>query len=287
MGRVAFREGGNHPAGRPVADVTRYTPGKYVPLAQSPLRGDGVRMLQVSGEKAQFIFNDNVKATDDMGVGLMTRYSGADAIRVLAGGVVAEGAEIVFHISGTDGLPKAVEVGDGEVGEWVCGRANFGNSSLAEDVADSNGDYDPSLTIFLYDEGMMRQVGTETSTETVLFPVDLAIVDANDDIVLTWTPLHAGSILSDWFQVTEPVTTAAKAATFSLFINGVAVTGGVIGLTSANATPLGAVVNGSAITALNVFDANDVITMVVSGLTAFDEGEGAIGLRVTAPTSQT
>lgn len=287
MGKVAFREGGNHPAGRPVADVTRYTPGKYVPLAQSPLRGDGVRMLQVSGEKAQFIFNDNVKVTDDMGVGLITRYSGGDAIRVLAGGIVAEGAEIVFHISETDDLPKAIDIADAEVGDFVCGRANFGNSSLAEDVADANGDYDPSLTIFLYDEGVMRQVGTETSVETVLFPAELASIDANGDVVITWTPTHAGTILSDWFQVTSPVTTAAKAGTFSLFINGVAVTGGAIALTSANATPIGAVVNGSAITALNTFDANDIITMVTSALTAFVEGEGAFALRVTAPTSQT
>lgn len=158
MGRVAFREGGNHPAGRPVADVTRFTPGKYVPLGQAPLRGDGVRMLTVSGEKAQFIFNDNVKVSDDIAVGLITRYSGGDAIRVLAGDAVPADTEIVFHISETDGLPKAVDVADAEPGDWVCGRTNFGNFSTGEDLADSNGDYDPSLTIFLYDEGVMRQV---------------------------------------------------------------------------------------------------------------------------------
>lgn len=158
MGRVAFREGGNHPAGRPVADVTRFTPGKYAPLGQSPLRGDGVRMCNVAGEKAQFIFNDNVKVTDDMAVGLITRYTGGDAIRVLAGGAVAAETEVVVAISAEDGLPKVIEAGDGDVGDWIIGRTNFGNFSTAEDLADSNGDYDPSLTIFLYDEGVMRQV---------------------------------------------------------------------------------------------------------------------------------
>src|SRR5688572_50355 len=141
MGKVHFREGGNHPAGRPVADVTRYTPGNYVPLAQSPLRGDGVRMCVADGEKAQFIFNDSVKVTDDLGVGLITRYSGGDAIRVLAGDAVAAGAEVVVKMSVADGLPKVVEAADGAAGDWIIGRTNFGNFSLAEDLADANGDY--------------------------------------------------------------------------------------------------------------------------------------------------
>lgn len=158
MSKVAFREGGNHPAGRPVADVTRFTPGKYVPLAQAPLRGDGVRMCVADGEKAQFIFNDSVKVTDDIAVGLITRYSGGDAIRVLAGDAVAAESEVVVKISEADGLPKFIEAADGAAGDWICGRANFGNFSTGEDLADANGDYDPSLTIFLYDEGTMRQV---------------------------------------------------------------------------------------------------------------------------------
>lgn len=158
MGKVHFREGGNHPAGRPVADVTRFTPGKYVPLAQTPLRGDGVRMCNVAGEKAQFIFNDSVKVTDDLAVGLITRFSGGDAIRVLAGGAVAAETEVVVTISETDNLPKVIEAADGNAGDWIIGRTNFGNFSTGEDLADSNGDYDPSLTIFLYDEGTMRQV---------------------------------------------------------------------------------------------------------------------------------
>ena len=281
MGKVHFREGGNHPAGRPVADVTRYTPGKYAPLGQSPLRGDGVRMLTVSGEKAQFIFNDSVKVTDDMGVGLMTRYSGADAIRVLAGGPVGDGVEIVFHISETDGLPKAVDIADAEPGDWKCGRTNFGNFSLAEDVADSNGDYDPSLTIFLYDEGVMTQVGADESSniDTFTFDIELPLL-ANGDVITDWTPGFAGQFVSHAFRVTEAVTTAAKAGTINIEIDGVDVTGGVIALTSANATPAGKVINGTAITALNAFDADSVISWEGSGVTTFVEGSGQLIITV-------
>lgn len=285
MGKVAFREGGNHPAGTPIADVLRHTPGVYVPLGKAPLRGTGVRMCTTDGEKAQFVFNDSQKLGSGIGVGLMTRFSGADAIRVLAGGAVGAETEVVVKMFA--GVPKFIDAADGDAGDWIVGRTNFGSFSTAEDVADADGNYDPSLTLFWYDEAMMRQVGTETVPQLATFPVDLAVVDTNGDVVLTWTPAFAGKILSDFFQVTEPATTAAKAATFSLFINGAPVTGGVIALTSANATPLGAVVNGSAITAANTFDANDVITAVVSALTPFVEGEGILVLRVIAPTSQT
>ena len=281
MGKVHFREGGNHPAGRPVADVTRFTPGKYVPLAQSPLRGDGVRMLTASGEKAQFIFNDNVKVTDDMAVGLMTRYSGADAIRVLAGDAVAAETEIVFHISETDDLPKAVAIADAEAGDWVCGRTNFGNFSTGEDVADSNGDYDPSLTIFLYDEGVMRQVGAEESAsiDTFTFDIELPLL-ANGDAITDWTPGFAGEFVSHAFRVTEAVTTADKAGNINIEIDGVNVTGGVISLTSANATPAGKVINGTPITALNSFDADSVISWEGSGVTTFVEGSGQLIITV-------
>lgn len=285
MGRVAFREGGNHPAGRPVADVTRFTPGKYVPLAQSPLRGDGVRMCTADGEKAQFIFNDSVDVADDMGVGLITRYSGGDAIRVLAGGAVAADAEVVVKISATDSLPKFIEAGDGAAGDWICGRVNFGNSSTAEDLADANGDYDPSLTIFLYDEGVMRQVGTESVEQTVQFPVTLATV-GNGDVVTEWTPGFAGTITGFEFIVGVPVTTADKTATFNLEINAVDVTGGVLVVTSALATPLGKVIAATAITALNVFDDNDTISIEASAVTAFVEGTGTLVIKYTTPTAQ-
>jgi hypothetical protein len=78
--------------------------------------------------------------------------------------------------------------------------------------------------------------------------------------------------------VTDPATTGAKAATFTPAIGGSATTGGALALTSANCTPVGAGVNGSAITAANTFTATDEITVAASLVTAFVEGQGVIYL---------
>ncbi len=75
------------------------------------------------------------------------------------------------------------------------------------------------------------------------------------------------------FRVGTPATTAAKLATLTTQINGVALTGGVIALTSANCTPSGALVAGSAITAKNL-GANTTLEIAVSAVTAFVEGDG-------------
>jgi len=154
MGKVAFREGGGHAQGTAVAAVQRHTFGKYAPLAQSPLIGTGVTPCDTTGEAASFIFNDTVAAGD--GVGLMTRYTGADAIRVLAAGPVPANAEVYVKV--VNGHPKADDVANGTSGYIVVGRVNFGNSATAEDVADVDGNFDPSLTITLYDDATQRQI---------------------------------------------------------------------------------------------------------------------------------
>jgi hypothetical protein len=65
-------------------------------------------------------------------------------------------------------------------------------------------------------------------------------------------------------------------ASLNLEINAVNLTGGVISLTSANCTPLGAVIAGTAITANNTFGATDTISVEASSVTAFVEGEGVL-----------
>lgn len=110
----------------------------------------------------------------------------------------------------------------------------------------------------------------------VTIPVNLASITTTQDVVTTYTPGFAGRILKNDFLVNVPVTTAAKLATLNAEIGTTNVTGGTIALTSANCTPMGAVVAGAAITAANSFTATDTISYEAASVTAFAEGSGSI-----------
>lgn len=121
----------------------------------------------------------------------------------------------------------------------------------------------------------------------IQIPVQLAAIGGNVDVVTAMSPGIDCTLEYDEFIVTTPVTTAAKLATISPFINAVAVTGGAIALTSANATPLGKVIAGSAITALNVLKGSDTLSFKATAVTAFVEGQGVLNvrLRITNPNA--
>lgn len=110
----------------------------------------------------------------------------------------------------------------------------------------------------------------------IALPIKLAKITGAGDVLTNWTPGFAGKITKVAFAVTDPVTTAAKAATLNLEIGSTNVTGGEVALTSANCTPLGAVVAGAAITAANTFTATDTISVEAASVTAFAEGEGVL-----------
>lgn len=93
-------------------------------------------------------------------------------------------------------------------------------------------------------------------------------------------PGFKGRIIALDFSIQVVVTTAAKAASLNMDVDGVDVTGGVLALTSANCTPAGNRVAGSAVTALNSFTATSVLTLKASGVTAFAEGSGVAMLTV-------
>lgn len=84
------------------------------------------------------------------------------------------------------------------------------------------------------------------------------------------------TLLSVGFRVRTPATTAAKLATLTARIAGTPVTGGIVSLTSANATPTNTLVAGTAITALNVGTAGQTVEAIVSAVTAFAEGDGNV-----------
>ena len=106
------------------------------------------------------------------------------------------------------------------------------------------------------------------------FPVTLANL-ANSQSY-KFTPGVAGRIKSVQFMVTTAATTASKAATLTAKVATVACTGGVISLTSANCTPIGAEVDGTAITGGNTFTASQQISIDVSAVTTFVEGAGVV-----------
>ncbi|MGO3933449.1 hypothetical protein [Rhodopseudomonas pseudopalustris] len=111
------------------------------------------------------------------------------------------------------------------------------------------------------------------------FPLKLAKV-ANGDVVTEMRPGVFGALEYAEFVTTDPVTTAGKAASLNLEIDTTDVTGGVVALTSAAATPLGKVIAGSAITGNNKLTPASKLSLKASGVTAFAEGEGVLFVRV-------
>jgi hypothetical protein len=109
----------------------------------------------------------------------------------------------------------------------------------------------------------------------VTLPLDFPTL-ANGGQQFQFTPGFAGRIKSIQVAVRKPVTTAAKSANITAQVGGISVTGGLIALTSANATPAGASVPGTAITAGGSFTAAQTIGVIISGVTTFVEGDGSV-----------
>jgi hypothetical protein len=92
----------------------------------------------------------------------------------------------------------------------------------------------------------------------------------------------AGTLTAMRYRQGVVTTTAAKQATFTAQVNGVAVTGGVVTPASNTDTgTAGAAKAASAITAGNTFTAGQTVEAAVSAVTAFLEGTGYIEFDVT------
>jgi hypothetical protein len=119
--------------------------------------------------------------------------------------------------------------------------------------------------------------------ETFAFPLNLASITAAD-IVSAFRPGVDGFIEWAAVLVNIPATTAAKLATLTPKIGATALTGGVIALTSANMTPMGALVAGTQVTALNRIKKSDSLTITASAVTAFAEGSATLFVRIRRDT---
>ncbi len=130
------------------------------------------------------------------------------------------------------------------------------------------------VTTSLVDLASGLAVGAGHGLQVLPLYIQQADIAANGDLLTNYVPGFNFKVEKfDWRQ-SKPVTTAAKLATLALRINAVAVTGGVIALTSALCTPAGVAVAGTPITALNVGGPTDSLSVVASAVTAFVEGNG-------------
>lgn len=165
-----------------------------------------------------------------------------------------------------------------------------GNDKYAQGASGFTVSYGASLITVTNTTGLTLAAGASillnfnqfagNDVEIITLPVDLATITAAQDVVTTWQPGFIGTIEQIDFIVDKPVTTAAKLATISPFVNAVAVTGGALALTSALATPKGKDIAASAITALNAFGNADTLSFKATAVTAFVEGSGSIVMRV-------
>lgn len=145
-----------------------------------------------------------------------------------------------------------------------------GKVSHVESVGDS-------ISTIWYDISQAAQsMSAESANGAQVYMIPVQLADfANAGIFKLAIPYNF-TLVSVGLRIGKPATTAAKLATLTAQISGVACTGGVISATSANCTPAGALVAGTAITALNTGVAGATIEINPSAVTAFVEGDGWI-----------
>lgn len=114
------------------------------------------------------------------------------------------------------------------------------------------------------------------SLVTLSIPVSLAAIPAGD--VLTSYPLPgAGRIVGFRYVPSVVSSTAGDGMNLNLEIGTTNLTGGVLGLTSANTNTLGVVVESSAITGANTYAPGALLSIEgATGAGAFAEGSGAL-----------
>lgn len=230
-------------------------------------------------------------------------------IAVLSGGYIAPGTAAtgliavgVFSTPPISGIDNTSGAAGALTAAVTRGTFKFNNSSAADAIAAANvggpcyivDDNTVALTdssgtrsyagavIQIDSDGVWVEVGAvlvvapglQYPVGTVCLGVDLASLINLQTIqsVLGF----AGRVKSVSFVVAKPATTVAKAATLQAQIAATPTTGGVVALTTANCTPQGAEIAGTAVTALNTFTAAQAVGAVVSGVTAFVEGQGTL-----------
>lgn len=118
--------------------------------------------------------------------------------------------------------------------------------------------------------------------QTIAIPADLVSFTTGAlDLLTTYTPGFKFKILDLQYVVNKVGTGSGASQTFQPKITGVAVTGGAVVATLANAATMGAKVAGTAVTALNTGSATDTISIsCAAGGTVFTAGTGYFLLKL-------
>lgn len=132
------------------------------------------------------------------------------------------------------------------------------------------------------EQSVMTLAALAPGTGLVPLPFELVLANVVDatDFITAYPMRHRGRLMAvDWITHAK-VTSSGKAATLTPKIRRgtttTAVTGGVLALTSALATPEGTVIAGTPITGGNTFVPGDALTASWTGVTAFVEGTGTL-----------
>lgn len=237
----------------------------------------GEIVLSGAGEKAIGIIS-NFESDDGDPVGFA--YSGEYPViygdAIVAGDDLASDADgkAVPAVEGDNVIGTAKESGSAdEIHTMILGPRGVGTFP--------NG----SLGNILCHDGSSWKAGTLAGAKCVIaFPIALNKI-ANGDLVTAFKPGFPGVISKICAVPSDPATTAAKAATINAEIGTTDLAGGVLSLTSANMTPLGATVEATEITGNNSFGASDSISIEASSVTAFVEGSITIYVTLTPTLS--
>ena len=265
-------------------------------MGQDPI----VTLLEFNIAATTELFQGGIVVIDASGNAVAGGTAGAFCAGMAKRGrrVVATTTEAVGYET-LDNNPGSAGDVDVQVEQGVF---KFGNSTAADAIAAGDVGYD----CYVVDDQTVAKLSTGTrvragkvvqvdsdgvwvemrATEekkapiVVTIPVDLVSITAAGDVLTTWTPGFRGRIKKMEFFTTKPVTTGSKLASLNAEIGTTDLTGGVVALTSANCTPLGARVAGSAVTAANYFGDTDTVSIEAASVTAFSEGQGVLVITI-------
>lgn len=240
-------------------------------------------------ENLSFVMGELAAAADYTSTGQyrgMVASTAANNTAVLAS---AAGQSIIGVLRNEPDSGEACEIVVAGVAKVICGGTVTRGDRLS---VDGNGAF-----VTASGAGMVCGVALQSGTSGALismlidkrplsrqsfaFTVGLATIANAQDIVTSFPLPGVGRIVGFHYVADVATTTAGDGMNLNLEIGTTNLTGGVLGLTSANTDAIGEVVSASAITANNVYAAGALLSIeAASGAGTFAEGSGTLIVEV-------